>query len=72
MLEKHFMDKRDESFEKGIEDTKQKIEAQNKKFDILVEMRMSGEIDKKMFDEKKNALHEEIERLNKVLASCFL
>lgn len=69
MLEKHFMDKRDESFEKGIEDTKQKIEAQNKKFDILVEMRMSGEIDKKMFDEKKNALHEEIERLNKVLAS---
>ena len=69
MLDKHFMDKRDESFEKEIEDTKQKIEAQNKKFDILVEMRMSGEIDKKMFDEKKNALHEEIERLNKVLAS---
>ena len=51
---------------------KQKIKVQERKFDVLVEMRMSGEIDKAMFEEKKKALNSEIERLNKVLASYQL
>ena len=72
MLDKHFRDERDDSFLDEIEETKQKIKVQERKFDVLVEMRMSGEIDKAMFEEKKKALNSEIERLNKVLASYQL
>lgn len=72
MLDKHFRDERDDSFLDEIEETKQKIKTQERKFDVLVEMRMSGEIDKAMFEEKKKALNSEIERLNKVLASYQL
>lgn len=71
-MDKHFRDERDDSFLDEIEETKQKIKTQERKFDLLVEMRMSGEIDKAMFEEKKKALNSEIERLNKVLASYQL
>jgi DNA invertase Pin-like site-specific DNA recombinase len=69
MLEKHIMDDRDLDFSDEIQDIQKKIDIVNKKFDNLVDMRMAGEIDKAMYNEKKQSLDDERERLTNLLAS---
>lgn len=69
MLDKHFMDEKEEDFSDEIAETQKKINTLNKKFDNLVDMRMSGEINKAKFNEKKKYIDDEIERLRKLLGS---
>lgn len=69
ILEKHFDDDREVDFSDEIQDTQKKINVLNKKFDNLVDMRMSGEITKEKFSEKKKYIDSEIERLSAILSS---
>lgn len=69
MLDKHYMDEKEQDFSDEIKDIQRKIDALNKKYDNLVDMRMSGEIDKTKFNEKKAYLFGEIERLTNILSS---
>lgn len=69
MLEEHFMADKEVDFQREIEETTRKINVLEKKYDNLVDMRMSGEIDKAKFEEKKAALFSDKEKLKKVLES---
>lgn len=69
MLEKHYMDDKEADFSKEIWEAQKQIDILNKKYDNLVDMRMSGEIDKEKFNEKKEYLFNEIERLKKEISS---
>lgn len=69
MLDKHYKDDKEVDFSEEVQSIKKKLETLEKKFDNLVEMRMSGEIDKAKFNEKKESIETEKERLTKRLAS---
>lgn len=69
MLDKHYKDEREEDFSDEILDVQKKIASLDKKYDNLVDMRMSGEIDKAKFNEKKQYIEGEKERLINMLAS---
>lgn len=69
MLEEHFMADKEVDFQKEIEETTRKINVLEKKYDNLVDMRMSGEIDKAKFEEKKATLFLDKEKLEKMLES---
>jgi len=65
MLEKHISDEAVEpDNETAIARKHAEIEALTKKKDILVEMRMEGEIDKACFQHKKQEIDAQIEKLN--------
>ena len=53
MLEEHFMADKEVDFQREIEETTRKINVLEKKYDNLVDMRMSGEIDKAKFERYK-------------------
>jgi DNA invertase Pin-like site-specific DNA recombinase len=69
MLESHFKDDREVDFQSKIEDIQRKINIIDKKYDNLVDMRMSGDIDKLKFNEKKKSLFDEKAKLEKILSS---
>ena len=69
MLDKHYKDDQQSDFSEEVQCIKKKMDILEKKFDNLVEMRMSGEIDKVKFNEKKKSIETEKERLMESLAS---
>lgn len=69
MLEKHIRDDQCNNFEREIKETKKKIDRNIAKYKNLVNLRISGEIEKDTFDEMKKELLEEKERLENLLES---
>lgn len=72
MLDKHYKDDKEQNFADEIEDIQNKLNKLEQKFDNLVEMRMEGEIDKAKFNEKKEHIEKEKERLNNMLLSYHI
>lgn len=72
MLEKHYKDDKEQDYSNEIKDIENKLEVLKKKFDNLVDMRMDGEIDKATFNEKKEYIENEKERLNNMLISYHI
>lgn len=72
MLDKHYKDDREQDFSDEIADIQNKLGVLERKFDNLVDMRMSGEIDKAKFNEKKEGIEKEKERLNNMLMSYHI
>lgn len=72
MLESHLKDDYEQDFTDEIQDIQNKIKVIDRKFDNLVDMRMSGEIDKVKFNEKKLELESKKEKLSNLLASYQL
>lgn len=69
MLDKHYRDDREQDFSVEIKDIQNKLRVLERKYDNLVDMRMEGEIDKAKFNEKKEYIEKEKERLNNMLMS---
>lgn len=72
MLDKHYKDDKEQDFADEIKDIQNKLNKLEQKFDNLVEMRMEGEIDKAKFNEKKEHIEKEKERLNNMLLSYHI
>lgn len=68
MLEKHIGDVNNIAELDGSHRIKSKLEVLDKKLDNLVDMRISGEIEKEIFVEKKKLLENKKEKLNQELA----
>lgn len=72
MLDKHYKDDKGQDFSDEIMDIQNKLNKLEQKFDNLVDMRMEGEIDKAKFNEKKEHIEKERERLNNKLLSYHI
>lgn len=72
MLDKHYKDDKEQDFADEIKDIQNKLNKLEQKFDNLVEMRMEWEIDKAKFNEKKEHIEKEKERLNNMLLSYHI
>ena len=72
MLDKHYKDDKGQDFSDEIMDIQNKLNKLERRFDNLVDMRMEGEIDKAKFNEKKEDIERERERLNNKLLSYHI
>ena len=69
MLEKHIGDDRDADFSDEIAELQGEIEKCKRKYDNLVEMRMSDEITKEIFLDKKQYIETRLETLQRQLSN---
>ena len=69
MLDKHLQNNDHTDMLDKIKKIEAKISEQNRKYDNLIDMRLSEEIDKERFEKKKTEVLDEIERLEKVKES---
>lgn len=69
MLDKYLQNNDYTDILNKIEKIEAKISEQNRRYDNLIDMRLSGEIDKERFEKKKTEVLDEIERLEKVKGS---
>jgi len=67
MLDSCYVDEQEKEKAEQIHELERKMELWNKKYDNLLDMRMSGEIEKDRYDEKRQQLQKEKEKLREEL-----